>query len=124
MLLSYCSAVIDPQILELSGIGQREVLEKIGVDVKIELPGVGENVQDHTVFPAIYELDPKMEHITTDLVRDPAAIAKAIKLQYIVLSICETHAELSQCRRPRASIRNLVDVELLPALVCHFRWRC
>ncbi|THH28509.1 hypothetical protein EUX98_g5668 [Antrodiella citrinella] len=36
-----------PQILELSGIGQSAVLEKIGVPVKLDLPGVGENVQDH-----------------------------------------------------------------------------
>ncbi|KAJ4381339.1 hypothetical protein N0V86_003688 [Didymella sp. IMI 355093] len=37
-----------PQILELSGIGSRTVLEKAGVDVLVELPGVGENLNDHT----------------------------------------------------------------------------
>ena len=36
-----------PQILELSGFGQKKVLDKIGVPVKVELPGVGENAQDH-----------------------------------------------------------------------------
>ncbi|KAH9934261.1 uncharacterized protein B0H18DRAFT_1114998 [Fomitopsis serialis] len=36
-------------ILELSGIGRRDVLEKAGIPVKVELPGVGENVQDHTL---------------------------------------------------------------------------
>lgn len=36
-----------PQVLELSGLGRREVLEKIGVPVQVELLGVGENVQDH-----------------------------------------------------------------------------
>ena len=41
----YCSTIKSPQILELSGIGRKDVLSKIGVDVKIELPGVGENVQ-------------------------------------------------------------------------------
>ena len=39
-----------PQLLELSGIGRKEVLQKIGVPLKIELPGVGENVQDHLVL--------------------------------------------------------------------------
>ncbi|TPE54070.1 choline dehydrogenase [Maribrevibacterium harenarium] len=36
-----------PVLLQLSGIGPREVLEKAGVEVKQELPGVGENLQDH-----------------------------------------------------------------------------
>ena len=40
-------AVMSPAILERSGIGRREVLEKAGIHVKLELPGVGENVQDH-----------------------------------------------------------------------------
>ena len=39
-----------PQLLELSGIGRRDVLERIGVPIKIELPGVGENMQDHSVI--------------------------------------------------------------------------
>ena len=43
-----CGGVINsPQLLELSGIGQREHLEKLGIDVIHELPGVGENLQDH-----------------------------------------------------------------------------
>ena len=36
-----------PQILMLSGIGPRDVLEKAGVELAHELPGVGENLQDH-----------------------------------------------------------------------------
>lgn len=36
-----------PPLLEMSGIGRRDVLQSIGVDVKHELPGVGENLQDH-----------------------------------------------------------------------------
>ena len=42
-----CSSLKTPQLLELSGIGRKEVLEKIRVPLKIELPGVGENVQEH-----------------------------------------------------------------------------
>ncbi|KAM5537387.1 hypothetical protein V8D89_008906 [Ganoderma adspersum] len=41
-----------PAILERSGIGGKEVLQKVGVKQIIDLPGVGENYQDHqTVFP-------------------------------------------------------------------------
>ncbi|MEH6517472.1 MAG: choline dehydrogenase [Halioglobus sp.] len=39
-----------PHLLELSGIGRREVLEAAGVPVVHELPGVGENLQDHLEF--------------------------------------------------------------------------
>lgn len=34
-----------PQLLELSGIGQSAVLNKFGIQTKINLPGVGENLQ-------------------------------------------------------------------------------
>ena len=36
-----------PQLLQLSGIGAKKVLDDAGVDVLHELPGVGENLQDH-----------------------------------------------------------------------------
>lgn len=36
-----------PQLLELSGIGQNSLLNKFGIECKIHLPGVGENLQDH-----------------------------------------------------------------------------
>lgn len=36
-----------PQLLQLSGIGDRAVLERAGVEVKKHLPGVGANLQDH-----------------------------------------------------------------------------
>ncbi|PQE03811.1 GMC oxidoreductase protein [Rutstroemia sp. NJR-2017a BBW] len=43
-----------PQILELSGIGQPEVLQKFDLPVHINLPGVGENFQDHPYVGAIH----------------------------------------------------------------------
>jgi len=36
-----------PQLLELSGIGQPERLQALGIEVKHTLPGVGENLRDH-----------------------------------------------------------------------------
>ncbi|KZP21381.1 GMC oxidoreductase, partial [Athelia psychrophila] len=36
-----------PHILELSGIGQPELLNSLGIPVKVELAGVGENMQEH-----------------------------------------------------------------------------
>ncbi|KAL9955253.1 hypothetical protein ACROYT_G036548 [Oculina patagonica] len=36
-----------PQILNLSGIGNADDLKKLGIPVKVHLPGVGQNFQDH-----------------------------------------------------------------------------
>lgn len=38
-----------PGILERSGIGAKEVLEKAGVEQIVDLPGVGENYQGNTI---------------------------------------------------------------------------
>ena len=40
------------QILEFSGIGNPEILAKISIEPKVDLPSVGENVQDH-IFCAL-----------------------------------------------------------------------
>lgn len=42
-----CGAINTPQLLQLSGIGNAHELEALGIDVKHDLPGVGENLQDH-----------------------------------------------------------------------------
>jgi choline dehydrogenase len=36
-----------PQLLQLSGVGAADHLHSLGIDVVAELPGVGENLQDH-----------------------------------------------------------------------------
>jgi len=36
-----------PQLLQLAGIGDPDHLRSVGVDPRVELPGVGENLQDH-----------------------------------------------------------------------------
>jgi choline dehydrogenase len=40
-------AINTPQLLLLSGIGPREDLERLGINVVADLPGVGSNLQDH-----------------------------------------------------------------------------
>jgi choline dehydrogenase len=39
-----------PHLLQLSGIGAKETLEKAGIECQHNLPGVGENLQDHLEF--------------------------------------------------------------------------
>ncbi len=50
-------AIGSPQILELSGIGLGEILSAAGVEVRHELPGVGENLQDHLQIRMVYEVN-------------------------------------------------------------------
>ncbi|MFL7026370.1 choline dehydrogenase [Enterovibrio norvegicus] len=46
-IISAAGSIGSPQLLQLSGIGPKAVLENAGVEVKHDLPGVGENLQDH-----------------------------------------------------------------------------
>ncbi len=46
-VISSAGSIGSVQLLQLSGIGPRDVLENAGVEVKHELPGVGQNLQDH-----------------------------------------------------------------------------
>ncbi|SFP01730.1 choline dehydrogenase [Enterovibrio norvegicus] len=46
-IISAAGSIGSPQLLQLSGIGPKAVLEKAGVEVSLDLPGVGENLQDH-----------------------------------------------------------------------------
>jgi choline dehydrogenase len=49
-------AVASPQILQLSGIGDGNLLQQHGVPVVQHLPGVGENLQDHLQLRPIYKV--------------------------------------------------------------------
>jgi choline dehydrogenase len=40
-------AINSPQLLQLSGVGNAAELAELGIDVVADLPGVGENLQDH-----------------------------------------------------------------------------
>tara|TARA_B100002003_G_scaffold4857_3_gene4573 strand:+ start:2072 stop:3670 length:1599 start_codon:yes stop_codon:yes gene_type:complete len=43
-----------PALLMHSGIGNREELEALGIDVRHELPGVGQNLQEHADYSVTY----------------------------------------------------------------------
>ncbi|KIP02326.1 hypothetical protein PHLGIDRAFT_130794 [Phlebiopsis gigantea 11061_1 CR5-6] len=40
-------AIGSPQVLMLSGVGPKDVLEAVNIPVNVELPGVGQHLQDH-----------------------------------------------------------------------------
>jgi len=49
-------AIGSPNILQRSGIGPRPLLERLGIPVNVELPGVGGNLQDHLQLRLIYQV--------------------------------------------------------------------
>jgi choline dehydrogenase len=49
-------AIGSPQMLQLSGIGPAALLKSAGVDVLHDLPGVGENLQDHLHYRSRWEI--------------------------------------------------------------------
>jgi choline dehydrogenase len=54
-VLLTAGAIQSPQLLQLSGIGPGALLSKFGIPVVKELPGVGENLQDHLQVRLYYE---------------------------------------------------------------------
>ncbi|KAK0455499.1 alcohol oxidase [Desarmillaria tabescens] len=67
-----------PQLLELSGIGNPEILNAYGIETLINLPEVGENLQDHTMIFTIAEVDEAMD--TMELLLDPQQQRKHVEL--------------------------------------------
>jgi len=49
-LILSAGSIASPHLLQLSGIGPAEVLKSAGIEVKHDLAGVGENLQDHLEF--------------------------------------------------------------------------
>ena len=70
-------AIGSPQLLMLSGVGPGAALSKLGIPVVADLPGVGENLQDHLASGVSYEC------------RAPVSLASAESLgnlaRYLVL---------------------------------------
>ncbi len=56
VLLS-AGAVNSPQLLQLSGIGPAPLLKEHGIDVLRDLPGVGENLQDHLQIRTAFRIE-------------------------------------------------------------------
>jgi choline dehydrogenase-like flavoprotein len=73
-------AIQSPQILELSGIGQKTLLKKQGIPLVLEIPGVGENLQDHAIVAPCFEIAD--DQMSADIMRDPN-IVQAVLQQYM-----------------------------------------
>ena len=72
-----------PKILELSGIGNRDILQSYGIDVVIENPNVGENLQDHPMTGISFEAKDDVETLDAFIRQDPKAIGAAMEAYQI-----------------------------------------
>lgn len=65
-------AAKSPQLLELSGIGSKHILEKHGIQCLLDSPNVGENLQDHGFVPFSWEVADPMT--SGDQMRNPKVV--------------------------------------------------
>jgi choline dehydrogenase len=65
-------AINSPQLLLLSGIGPADHVQEMGIPLIHDLPGVGENLQDHLVIGVVYQCT------------QPISLASAEKARHIV----------------------------------------
>jgi choline dehydrogenase len=75
--------IISPKLLELSGIGQPELLKQHGIDVRHALPGVGENLLDHLHTRFNYKVNKKvtLNDVLTSKVNSALAGLKYLTLR-------------------------------------------
>ncbi len=104
-----------PQLLELSGIGNAEVLRKFGISPVHNLPGVGENLHDHPNVRLTFECTKPIT--INDVLRNPLLRVKA-GLRFIfqrkgLLTICSASAQTNLRSSPSVTQPDLV-LRLLP----------
>ncbi len=84
-----CGAVDSPRLLLLSGIGPADELEDVGIEVALDLPGVGRNLHDHlligVVFASSRPSPPNYAHITESCLfakSDPRLLSPDIEISF------------------------------------------
>ena len=102
-----------PQILELSGIGNAEVVQKHGIDVVHHLPGVGENLRDHPNVRLTYECTKPIT--INDVLRNPLLrlkegmrfVFKRKGMQTICSATAQTNVRTERSQQPDLVLRLL-----------------
>jgi choline dehydrogenase len=62
-------ALRSPQLLQVSGVGDRQHLQGLGIDVVAHVPGVGENLHDHPTLKVPYLLNEPLSMAGVGLLR-------------------------------------------------------
>ncbi|KAH6695797.1 choline dehydrogenase [Plectosphaerella plurivora] len=72
-------AVNSPKILELSGVGNPELLRSLGIDVVIENKHVGENLQNHVMIGVSHQAREGLKTMDPVARQDPVALDAAME---------------------------------------------
>ncbi|PYI12219.1 aryl-alcohol dehydrogenase [Aspergillus sclerotiicarbonarius CBS 121057] len=78
-VLLAAGAFQSPKILQLSGVGRAELLEQHGIDIVMDLPGVGQNLQDHMISYTAFQAKPELETKDSLVRQEPEAIGQAMQ---------------------------------------------
>ncbi len=109
-------AINSPQLLQLSGVGPADLLRQHGIDVVADLPGVGENLQDHYVMGVRYRLKPDVISVN-ELTRGTRLIGEAVKYLFQrkgLLTLSAAHIAAFCKSRPELAAPD-VQFHILPA---------
>ncbi|MWV48529.1 choline oxidase [Rathayibacter sp. VKM Ac-2803] len=111
-----CGAIDSPALLQRSGIGPRAVLEAAGVPVHVDLPGVGENLQDHAEGLVVWEARTERPPISATgwdagyvIAIDPDSTLPDVST-HIPLETWGVHAERAGFTLPEGSISLVPNV--------------
>lgn len=74
-------AINSPRLLELSGIGDTNLLKSLGIEVVLDNPHVGENLQNHVYTGVVFEVSDDANISTLDpfFRSDPQAVGAAME---------------------------------------------
>jgi choline dehydrogenase-like flavoprotein len=72
-------ALQSPTLLELSGVGNKTLLEDYGIALVKDLSGVGENLQDHPLCSIGFEAEDGVDTLDALVRQEPEAIGPAMQ---------------------------------------------
>ncbi len=114
-----CGGTINsPQLLQLSGIGPGDHLRGLDIPVIADLPGVGENLQDHFVVGQTYRLKPGTVSIN-EMMRGPRFLRETMKYLFQrkgLLTLSAAHIAVFCRSRPDLAGPD-IQFHVLPATI-------
>ena len=89
-----CGALGSPLVLERSGVGAKGILEKAGVPVVADVPGIGADYQDHEMVATPYKTDFQTHESLDALWAGRMAPEEAGKAGLMGWNACDVHAKI------------------------------
>ena len=76
------AGIHSPQILQLSGIGSPELLNKHGIETIVNLPGIGQNFQDHPTLYPVFNFTSPIHPTADDLASNKTYASEQLDLYW------------------------------------------